>query len=208
MKKIIITFALLGGAYGIYSQLPAVEAKPSAAIDAQGKPLVRLFVGPGCEGPCGALGAELQNRNIAFVRIDVDSPEGKQLGVKRYPQLQVGDEVARGSVIEILGLLAHHLGAQVLTPEEKRAFEHNFDAQGRARVVLFGTEWCAYCKKQRALFERHNIPYIELDPEKSASARAIYEGLDGDGFPLSYVGFQRFDGYHDEAILKAAAAIR
>lgn len=208
MKKILVLLALLGGAYVFYSQFLTASNKPPGAFDVQGKPMVRLFVGPGCEGPCGALATELQNRKIVFEKIDVSTPAGEKLGVKRYPQLQIGNAIAQGSVIEILGLLAHHLGPQVLTADERQAFQPNFDMQGRARVVLFGTEWCAFCKKQRALFERNNIPYVEFDPEKSPAARTMYERLEGDGFPLSYVGFLRFDGYNDKEILQAAAAIR
>lgn len=207
MKKFLILIVLLGSVGVFYHLLQTPPAPPAAAFDAQGRPLVRLFIGPGCEKPCAALATELQNRNIHFMRIDVNSPEGKALGVTQYPQLQIGDHLASSSVVEILGLLGHSLGHAALTPEERSVFRHNFDTAGHPRVVLFSTEWCAYCKKQRAFFERHNIPYLEINPEKSATTRAIYDALEGDGFPLTYVGYQRFDGYHEEDLLKAITAL-
>lgn len=211
MKKLIILAVLVFGGYQLYSHgfldsLPFLK-KPGA-FNAAGKPVVRLFVGPGCEAPCGALESLLQDRKLAFERIDVSSPEGAQFGVRKYPLLQIGNATAGGSRIEIVALLAQQLGPEVLSRGERLAFQTHFDDDGRALVVLYGTEWCGYCKKQRAFFESQGIPFIELDPEKSEAARTLYNLLDGNGFPLTYVGYQRFDGYKEREIKDAVAAIR
>jgi glutaredoxin len=211
MKKLIILAVLIFGGYKLYS-IGAFEHAPflkkPGAFDADGKPMVRLFVGPDCEAVCGDIETLLQNRKIDYALVDIATPEGAQYGVQRYPLIQVGNDSALGDKHEIIGALAKNLGPEVLSRSERLAMQNHFDDNGRARVVLYGTDWCAFCKKQRAYFNSHNIPFVELDPEKSAAAQTAYSILQGNGYPLTYVGYQRFDGYTEGGIKDAVAAIR
>lgn len=211
MKKLILLAVLLFGGYKLYTigafdSLPFLK-KPGA-FDAAGKPVVRLFVGPGCEAACGEIESMLQARKIDYTVFDIATPDGSKFGVHRYPLIQVGSDSAVGGRWEIVGALAKNLGSEVLSRSERLALGNHFDDNGRAMVVLYGTEWCAFCKKQRAYFERNNIPYIELDPERSDAAKTAFTILQGNGYPLTYVGYQRFDGYKEREIKDAVAAIR
>lgn len=70
-------------------------------------------------------------------------------------------------------------------------------------VVLYATSWCGYCAKTRTFLEQQNIPYRELDIEKSASARKAYDAHGGRGVPLIDVKGQLISGYNPQAILAA-----
>lgn len=137
----------------------------------------------------------------------MSTPEAAKYGVHQYPLVQVGKDSALGGRLEIIGVLARNLGPEVFSRSERMAMENHFDDQGRAIVVMYGTEWCPYCKKQRAYFQSQNIAYTELDPEKSAAAKTAYTILQGNGYPLTYVGYQRFSGYQEGEIKDAVAAI-
>lgn len=208
MKKIIIIGLLLFGAYKLYSNGDLPFMKKPGAFDANGKAIVRLFVGPGCESVCGEIESLLQNRKIDYDLVDVASPEGAKYGVHQYPLIQIGSESAVGGRLEMVGALASGLGPEVLSRSERMAMENHFDDNGRAIVVMYGTEWCPHCKRQREYFRSHDIPFSELDPEKSAAAKTAYTILQGNGYPLTYVGYQRFVGYKEREIKQALAAIR
>ncbi|NVZ68935.1 glutaredoxin family protein [Pseudomonas costantinii] len=53
-----------------------------------------------------------------------------------------------------------------------------------ARVVLYSTEWCGYCKQIRRFLDQKGIPYQAFDIEKDAQARKAYEALGGGGIPF------------------------
>ena len=59
------------------------------------------------------------------------------------------------------------------------------DVQINVPVVMYSTQWCPYCRKARAYFERHKIAYVEYDIEASAQNRVRYQTLNGRGVPLS-----------------------
>jgi len=71
------------------------------------------------------------------------------------------------------------------------------------KVVLFATSWCGYCAKTRALLNRHHIPFVEYDIEKSAEAHENFQRLGGRGVPLVLIGPQVIHGF-DEAAIRAA----
>lgn len=208
MKKMIIFGLLLFGGYKLYSTGHLPFLKEPGAFDANGKAIVRLFVGPGCEVPCGEIEKMLSARKIEYDLVDIATPEGAKYGVHQYPLIQVGKDSALGGRWEILGALASNLGPEVLSRNEHAAMQNHFDDNGRAIVVMYGTDWCPHCKRQREYFASHNIPYIELNPEKSSAAKTVYAILQGGGYPLTYVGYQRFVGYKAPEIKDAVAAIR
>ncbi|MBO0491775.1 glutaredoxin family protein [Pseudomonas sp. Marseille-Q1929] len=53
-----------------------------------------------------------------------------------------------------------------------------------ARVVLYSTEWCGYCKQIRRFLDQKGIPYQAFDIDKDAKARKAYEALGGGGIPF------------------------
>ena len=81
-----------------------------------------------------------------------------------------------------------------VVPEQTRA---------AARVVLYSTEWCGYCKQTRRFLDSKGIPYKEYDIEKSTEGRKAYEALGGRGIPLIDVNGTIIRGFSEEAILAA-----
>jgi len=64
-----------------------------------------------------------------------------------------------------------------------------------AKVRLFVTQACPYCKKAKAYLRQRGTPFEELDVETSRSAKAEYDKLGGRGVPVILVGQQRMEGF-------------
>ncbi|WP_095101352.1 glutaredoxin family protein [Pseudomonas sp. Irchel 3A5] len=75
--------------------------------------------------------------------------------------------------------------------------------QVQARVVMYATEWCGYCKQTRRFLDSKGIPFKEYDIEKSDEGRKAYEALGGRGIPLIDVNGTIIRGFSEEAILAA-----
>jgi len=75
--------------------------------------------------------------------------------------------------------------------------------QANAKVTLYATDWCGYCKQTRRFLDSKGIPYSEFDIEKSAEGRKAYEALGGRGIPLIDVNGTLIRGFSEEAILAA-----
>ena len=75
--------------------------------------------------------------------------------------------------------------------------------QAHAKVVLYATDWCGYCKQSRRFLDSKGIPYTEFDIEKDAAGRKAYEALGGRGIPLIDVNGTLIRGFSEEAILAA-----
>lgn len=71
---------------------------------------------------------------------------------------------------------------------------------GQPEVVLYATEWCAYCKRAREFFAANNIRYVEHDIEKSSVALDEHRRLGGNGVPLILVGDEVIKGYSEQAL--------
>jgi glutaredoxin len=67
----------------------------------------------------------------------------------------------------------------------------------RAPVTMYATDWCPYCRKAREFLARNGVPYVELDIEKSAAAKAEYHRLGARGVPVIVVGAQRMNGFSE-----------
>lgn len=72
-----------------------------------------------------------------------------------------------------------------------------------ARVVLYSTEWCGYCKQIRRFLDQKGIPYQAFDIEKDAQARKAYEALGGGGIPFVDVNGTLIRDYSTEKIMAA-----
>lgn len=205
MKKLIF-IALLGfGAYMArnngYSLLPK-----AGAFDEDGNPIVRVFVGPNCGPPCDDVKTTMARRHVDYELVDLSSPQGQEYGVRRYPLTMIGDRQIPGNATEYLvSALAETYGDAVLSHAERRVLRNHFDAQGKPLVVLYGTQWCGYCKKQRQFFADNGIAFEDVDVEASPAGKLAYDTLHGAGYPLVYVGYRRFQGYREREIKTAIA---
>ncbi|WP_077047383.1 glutaredoxin family protein [Pseudomonas sp. KK4] len=72
-----------------------------------------------------------------------------------------------------------------------------------AKVVLYATEWCGYCKQTRRFLDQKGIPYQAFDIEKDAEARKAYQALGGAGIPFIVVNGTLIRGYDPDGILAA-----
>ena len=206
MLRVLIVLALIFGVYQIYTK--GWQGASSTPLDQDGKPAVVLVVGPGCGEHCKRVRSLLDSRGVVFEEIDVAGPDGapvdNQYGITAYPTTLIGKVQIRGDDLARIGaVLAETYGAQMLSGAERSAMAGHFDAQGKPKVVLYGTAWCGYCKKQRELFGQKGIAFDDLDVETSSAAMSAYRGLEGRGYPLTYVGYRRFDGYQEADIMAA-----
>ncbi|SHG34559.1 glutaredoxin domain-containing protein [Massilia sp. CF038] len=208
MLRIVFVICLAFGAFQFYKHGNPFTAAP--VTDKAGKPLVILFTGPNCAEHCEGLRATLKARKVDFTEIDLAGPDGRlarKYGVDAYPTTMIGKRMVRGSDVKpVAGALAEAFGSDVLTRAEKMAMSNHFDAQGRPKVVLYGTTWCGYCAKQRALFAEQQIPFDDINVEASERGQLAYNALAGTGYPLTYVGYNRFDGFNDDELMASAAA--
>jgi glutaredoxin len=78
-----------------------------------------------------------------------------------------------------------------------------------AKVTLYSTQSCGYCRKARAFLTQNKVPFKERDIEKSPAARkelqvkAQRAGVRVNGVPVIDVNGQIIPGYNPKAILKA-----
>jgi glutaredoxin len=71
-----------------------------------------------------------------------------------------------------------------------------------SRVVMFGTSWCPYCAKARALFAANGVRFSELDLEKDGTAEAFQRDVMGlSGFPTIVIGNRVTQGFDEGQIL-------
>ncbi len=80
-------------------------------------------------------------------------------------------------------------------------------SEKNAKVEIFVTSWCTYCKQLESFLRSKRVDYVRHDIEKSAAARMMYEALGGGGFPITRIGstiIQGFDQAEIESALKAS----
>jgi glutaredoxin len=88
---------------------------------------------------------------------------------------------------------------RVFNPSQKVSEQ----TRASARVVLYATEWCGYCKQIRRFLDQKGIPYQAVDIEKDAQARKAYEALGGGGIPFVEVNGTLIREYSPEKIMAA-----
>lgn len=212
MKKFLFLAALVAAAYKFFpNSFPFLSAP--GAFDKSGKPLVVVFLGPNCEGPCDAVQGLLKARSISYQTIDVvgvdGAPVSNKYGINRFPTTLIGkQEILGDDTPRITAALAEAYGMETLPRREQMAMANHFDPDGRAKVIMYGTSWCPYCKQQRAFFAVNGVPFDEVDVEASQAGGLAYAALQGTGYPLTYVGYRRFSGYNEQEILAAIAELK
>lgn len=109
------------------------------------------------------------------------------------------------------GLGAGFVLSQLPKVLKKNYTEGDFSAyypDARLQVVVYGTDWCGYCKKTREYLVQNHIKFSDLDIEKSPAAKQAHAQLGGGGVPLILVGNRRIQGFNaselDAAIKKLA----
>lgn len=96
--------------------------------------------------------------------------------------------------IQNWGKIERQFNPSRVVPEQIRA---------TARVTLYSTEWCGYCKQTQRFLDQKGIPYKTVDIEKDAQGRKAYEALGGGGIPFVDVNGTQIRDYNPDAILSA-----
>lgn len=203
MKKWIVLALLAFGAYQSYEK-GLWPSSSEGAFDERGNPIARVFIAPGCGAVCNEVTNLLDSRKVKYDLVDISTPEGQEYGVRQYPLTRVGGrEVLGTNRPHLISALAESFGEPVLTRAERMAMANHFDGSGAPVILMYGTQWCPYCRKQREYFEANGIDYFEIDAERSDRGSLAYSILKGNGYPLTYVGYRRFDGYKPMEIVQA-----
>jgi len=206
MKKLIVIGVLIFCGYKLYQLTP--KSEENGPVDANGNPVLQVFVGPNCGQLCDDVEGLLTSRNVEYEVIDVSTPEGEKYKIRQYPYTRLGKRSVTGNAnMQIVSMLAETYGDAVLTTAERIATRDHFDADGKPVVVLYGTQWCQYCARERAYFAENGVQYLDVDVETSQDGKFSYNALHGNGYPLVYVGYRRFDGYKEQEILDAVASM-
>lgn len=210
MKKLLILLVIAGVAYQYRAHwLP--ESR-QGAFDEQGKPRVLVFVNDQCKSPCGQATDFLDRREVVYEVVNVSQNPAAEEIMREWgsrgvlPMIMVGKVRLDGFMrSQVDSALVEAYGLGVLTQYGQKVMQQHFDAGGKPRVVMYGVTWCGYCKKAREFFVDNDVAYTELDPEKSTSVKDAYDWLEGNGYPLIYVGARRIEGY-PENLLKQTLA--
>ncbi|MFT5447366.1 MAG: glutaredoxin [Gammaproteobacteria bacterium] len=199
MKQLMIFAALIGGIYFfnpgiIYRFLPVdtIEANDEVVV----------FTYRGCGAPCDNVIHLLQKKNTPFESHDIRASEVSAAkfddmgGGDNFPVIHIGSKKIVGfHRTPLLHDLAKAYGIDVFDRAQRAAVLTHFNRGGNGELVMYGASWCPYCKKAQDFFTANEIDYHEVDVEKSAQAQRNYLALEGRGYPLIYVGANRFEGF-------------
>jgi len=212
MKKFIIFIALIVGVYKFYpyvispDQIKALTS--NGAFDESGNPHTILFIADYCKQPCDDTIKYLKKRRIQFTTIDISKDETGMELYKSYdgergivPWIVTGYNHVKGSdFMKITSMLAESYGTKTLTSAENRAMKTHFSSDGAPRLIMYGTKHCGYCLKAREYFSDNDILFVELDIDKSKTAKNHFKTLKGGGTPLIYIGYRRIIGFNKNEI--------
>jgi len=199
MFRLLVFIGALGTGYFIYQQFLAKQGE----FDENGNAKTALYVINNCP-PCDDAVRFLKARKIDFELLDALG-NGKERAANyrqaSYPMLVIGDSVQKGySRAEFTAELGKSYGLASLPRSDQRVFSYNFDESGSAKVVMYGTKSCGYCKKAKQYFTDAGVDYIEYDIESNGAASRRFKQLDGSGTPLIYIGFDRINGFNERKL--------
>jgi thiol-disulfide isomerase/thioredoxin len=85
---------------------------------------------------------------VEYELVDISTPEGQRYGVSRIPLTRVGNrEVLGTNLPHLISAVAENLGNSALTRTERMAMANHFDVSGAPVILMYGTQWCSYCRK-------------------------------------------------------------
>lgn len=209
MRKWILVIAIgFGIWYWDKGELPFMSE--AGAFDENGNPVVWMFTVENCGKACQMGRDGLKERRVAFEEKQInpnnDADENvklwKSMRTNSFPVIVAGNEkiIGSGTRSEIVALLGSNFGDQYLTRTEKRYFKRHFYEDGSPKIVMYGADWCQYCKKLRNEFQANNIDFIEIDVENSGEKETMSKTLEIYGYPATWVGYTRVKGSNLKAV--------
>ncbi len=85
--------------------------------------------------------------------------------------------------------------------------DYSVSRRRKAKVEVYVTSWCGYCKKLEKFLSANKISYSRYDVEKDPAAMKRYKELGGNGYPFTRIGDKSISGY-SEGQIKSALNIR
>ncbi len=211
MRKLLLLLAVGIGAWNWYNgSLPFLSS--AGAYDEAGDPVVWIFTISNCNKYCDLGLDNLDRRRVPYEEKLIDPQNSsdpdvklwKSVGKGGFPLIVSGDEkiLGSGSNSQLVNMLGKNFGDTYLTRSERKLFKKHFYEDGSPRIVLYGADWCPYCKKLKEEFAANNIDYLEIDVEKSRNRKNIVDTLEISGYPTVWVGYTRVRGSDFKAVNK------
>jgi glutaredoxin len=75
------------------------------------------------------------------------------------------------------------------------------------KAIMYTTATCPYCAKARKLLNARNVPFIEVDVDKSDAGFEEYQRLGGLGVPVLVINQQVIHGFDRERIEQVLAEV-
>jgi glutaredoxin len=209
MRKLMLLIAIgVGFWFWDKGELPFMSA--AGAYDKGGNPVVWIFTVKNCGQPCQQGLDGLDRRQVEYEEKQVDLNNDADENVKlwktlrkdnRFPLIVAGKEKVIGSSRPAMaGILGINFGDKYLSRTERRYFKEHFYADGSPRIVMYGADWCPYCKKLREEFDANDVDFIEIDVEKSGEMQTMAETMEIYGYPATWVGYTRVNGSDLKAV--------
>lgn len=216
MRKLFFILAIgIGVWYWKNGTLPFMPT--AGAYDEAGNPVVWLFTVEGCGRPCDMGRNNLERRSVDYeeklINPNDDSDPNvalwKKVGKGGFPLIVGGDVKIKGSGTQsmVLEMLGSNFGDKYFTSFESRLFENHFNEDGTPGIIMYGADWCPYCKKLREEFEANDVDYIEIDVDKSVNKMLILNTLEIPGYPAVWVGYTRVNGSDFRAVEKVVDSL-
>ena len=92
--------------------------------------------------------------------------------------------------------------------EKERSPQAQSSIQGSARVEVYVTSWCGYCKKMISFLNEKGIQYSAYDIEKDSNAERTYRELGGRGVPVVRIGDKIIYGYNPDEVLSSIGSAK
>lgn len=211
MRKLILIVALgMAGWFWHQGEIPFLS--PAGAFDEAGNPEVWIFTIDRCGNACEMGRDNLRSRRVAYREFlidpnDSDNPDvklWKDVGGGGFPLIVAGNERIpnSGTPSTVATLLARNFGDEYLTRNERRLFENHFYPDGSPKIVMYGADWCGYCRKLRNEFNDNNVDFIEIDVDRHPSKERIMRTMEISGYPATWVGYTRVNGSNLRAVNK------
>lgn len=173
------------------------------AFDNAGNPIVEIYTAVQCGSYCDDAVKALKKRNVPFFHRIIDPQTSSSEYYDRWrlhsggalPLILSGKEkVTNTSTSGLVSLLGKNFGSKYLTQFEKRYFKNHFYADGSPKIVMYGADWCPYCKKLREEFISAEQDFLEIDVDSSREKDLLSHTLQIGGYPATWVGYTRVNG--------------
>ena len=100
-------------------------------------------------------------------------------------------------VAVVIVLFIYFFPTLIMKLQDVEALHKKYDHS----VILYSASWCGYCRKTREVLSGNNIPFIELDIEKSTDVYSEFKSLGGVGVPLVLVNKEIVKGFNPMEVM-------